>query len=119
MAKLLQCSDCARHLHTTESACPFCGAHVSAAQRSEVAAAPGNDARASRSKRYALRAALLAGAATLVGTGCGSAKKDANDQVQVKDAEENRKANDSRNGDRGPDMPYGCVWPDEDNAVSV
>ncbi len=147
MANLLQCDACARHVRASETNCPFCAQPISDVSRQLAAARAEVDraaAGASRSKRYALRAALLAGAATLAG-GCGSATSNTNNggdgkgEVLVQqdkqdgdgpDAEElERRARQRENerlrhrsgGNKGdiPPMPYGCVWPDEDDAVEV
>ncbi len=138
MANLLQCSSCSRHVRAAESACPFCAAPLCVGGEKAVAgtkAASSEGGAPSRSKRYALRAALLAGAATLAG-GCSSAKKDIKDPndkgdgtVLVQDNDKNPSDEtleqeelrrrqleemERRNRDRGPDMPYGCVWPDDE-----
>ena len=147
MANLLQCSVCARHVRTSEMSCPFCASTISDGSRKLAADRAAIDQAAkgaSRSKRYALRAALLAGAASLAG-GCGSATSNANNggdgkgEVLVQQGgggsdadaqarEEERRAREledqrARDRSRGNDgdiqpMPYGCVWPDDD-AVEV
>ncbi len=85
-----------------------------------------------------MRVALLAGAATLAG-GCGTAKKGVEDgggkgdgtvlvqgdggdetlsdeEKREREAERQRQIDemDRRNRDRGPEIPYGCVWPDDE-----
>lgn len=121
-------------------ACPFCGSAITAAARGaaeDAAAASHGLAGASRAKRYAVRAALLAGAASL--GACGSGNKATNnagssgagngDTVLVQttataqpddhhDPDDRVDPRERRRHDPNlPPMPYGCVWPDEELAV--
>jgi len=66
LPNLVLCSSCHRHFRARDALCPFCGANVAlaVAPRAAPALAPG----ASRSRRYAVSAAFLAGSAVFA---CG------------------------------------------------
>jgi hypothetical protein len=68
MSELILCSACTRHIRKDEARCPFCDAVVSEEQRAATTgAAPGPGA--SRARRYAARAAVIAGSAAFACSG--------------------------------------------------
>lgn len=70
MQNLVVCSACHRHFRVREPVCPFCGgAAVAPPPRGSVVLGPG----ASRSRRYAVSAAFLAGSAVFA---CGETSND-------------------------------------------
>jgi hypothetical protein len=89
-------------MRNDEPECPFCSAAVSEEARHAQSAtvAPG----ASRAKRYAARAALIASTAATVGCGGADKKKDTT----------TKKADPEPDDKPPPPTPYGCVWPDDD-----
>lgn len=67
ISNLVLCSNCTRHFRERDATCPFCGARVSLARtRPRPAPLPPG---ASRSRRYAAGAALLAGGTLVACTG--------------------------------------------------
>lgn len=71
MPRLVLCGGCRRHFREHERACPFCG---TATVEASVRPLPSLAASASRSRRYAASAALLAGGALYA---CGGSTNDA------------------------------------------
>jgi hypothetical protein len=71
LPNLVLCSGCHRHFRAHDAVCPFCGVSVAAAVAPRVVAGlvPG----ASRSRRYAVSAAFLAGSAVFA---CGETSND-------------------------------------------
>lgn len=105
MSSLIKCGSCDRHLRIEDTVCPFCAAEIpDEARTARVSSvAPG----ASRAKRYAARAALIAG--TTAAVACGGSKKDDTTQKKVEDKDDRPP----------PPTPYGCVWPDDDGDETV
>lgn len=99
MAELIKCPACNRHLRASEPACPFCTAEIP--EEARVATSASVTRGTSRAKRYAARAALIAGTAAAIGCGGADKKKDTTTEKE----KENYPP---------PPTPYGCVWPDEE-----
>jgi hypothetical protein len=71
MKPLIACSNCPRYIHASESVCPFCGAAAPAVSAATPSLQSSNTgARRSRAASFALRSALVAGAASAA-VACG------------------------------------------------
>lgn len=73
MKPLIACSNCPRYIHAHERACPFCGAEAPAVAATSTSASLQSSnigARRSRAASFALRSALVAGAASAA-VACG------------------------------------------------
>jgi hypothetical protein len=71
MKPLIACSSCPRYIHSSETACPFCGAAAPAVSAATLSLHSSNTgARRSRAASFALRSALVAGAASAA-VACG------------------------------------------------